>query len=243
MFLTNLRIQNVAQCDAASEQYALDAANKFIELGLKDLGYTYINIDDCWSTKERDESGNLVPDPDKWPNGIRAVADQIHDLGLKFGLYGCAGEMTCASYPGSQDHEIQDAELLASWDIDFWKHDNCYTPCLVSPPPQTCLDFSIDTKPRYGKMRDAFESVKDTKAIVFNICNWGRNDVWTWGYDYGHSWRIETDNWGDWASVVRIGATASKIAEYAGPGGFNDLDMLVSQHSIGGFTRICLWDS
>ena len=196
-------------------------------MGLKDLGYTYINIDDCWSTKERDESGNLVPDPNKWPNGIRAVADEIHGLGLKLGLYGCAGEMTCASYPGSWGHEVQDAELLAFWDIDFWKHDNCFTPCPEDPPPQTCPDGSVDTKLWYGTMRDALESVADTKAIMFNLCNWGRNEVWTWGDDYGHSWRIETDNWGDWESVVRIGATASGIPEFSGPGGFNDLDMLV----------------
>ncbi|KFH41533.1 alpha-galactosidase B-like protein [Hapsidospora chrysogenum ATCC 11550] len=217
---------NVAQCDAASEKYALETANKFIELGLKDVGYEYVNIDDCWSTRERDESGNLVPDPSKWPNGIKAVVDQIHDMGLKFGLYGCAGELTCASFPGSWGHEIQDAELIASWGVDFWKHDNCFTPCTSEPFPQTCWEGSIDTRPWYGTMRDAILSVKDSKEMLFNLCNWGRNEVWTWGYDYGHSWRIEGDNWGDWESVVRIGAKASEIPEYSGPGGFNDLDML-----------------
>ncbi|KFY41491.1 hypothetical protein V494_02971 [Pseudogymnoascus sp. VKM F-4513 (FW-928)] len=217
---------NVAQCDSASEAYALDTANKFIDLGLKDLGYEYVNIDDCWSTRERDGSGSLVPDPNKWPNGIRAVVDQIHDMGLKFGLYGCAGQMTCGSFPGSEGHEVQDAQLLASWDIDFWKHDNCFTQCTSDPRPQTCYVDGIDTQPWYGTMRDALLSVADTKAILFNICQWGRNDVWTWGADYGNSWRIENDNWGDWDSVVRIGAKASQIPEYSGPGGFNDLDML-----------------
>ena len=157
------------------------------------------------------------------------MSDQIHSLGLKFGLYGCAGEQTCASYPGSQGHEIQDAQLLASWDIDFWKHDNCFTPCPVKPPPQTCPDVSVDTRPRYATMRDALQSVADTQPILVNICQWGRNEVWTWGADYGHSWRIEGDNWGDWASVLRIGARAGDISEYSGPGGFNDLDMLVSR--------------
>ncbi|KAL5366620.1 glycoside hydrolase superfamily [Aspergillus floccosus] len=217
---------NVAQCDAASEAYALVAANKFIELGLKDLGYTYVNIDDCWSTKQRDASGNLVPDPVKWPNGVRAVVDQIHSLGLKFGLYGCAGEMTCAGYPGSQGHEAQDAHLLASWGVDFWKHDNCYTPCVSEPPPQTCWESSVDTRPWYATMHDAFQSVANVKPILLNLCQWGRNEVWTWGAKYGHSWRIEADNWGDWASVVRIGAKASDIPQFSGPGGFNDLDML-----------------
>lgn len=157
------------------------------------------------------------------------MSDQIHSLGLKFGLYGCAGEKTCASYPGSQGHEVQDAQLLAFWDIDFWKHDNCFTPCHVKPPPQTCLDVSVDTRPRYATMRDALQSVADTKPILFNICQWGRNEVWTWGGDYGHSWRIEGDNWGDWLSVLRIGARAGDISGYSGPGGFNDLDMLVSR--------------
>ncbi|SPO01566.1 related to alpha-galactosidase precursor [Cephalotrichum gorgonifer] len=217
---------NVAQCDAASERYAMDTAHKFIDLGLKDLGYTYVNIDDCWSTKQRDGSGNLVADPNKWPRGIPAVVNDLHNMGLKFGLYGCAGEKTCASFPGSWGHEVQDAQLLASWGVDFWKHDNCFTPCPVNPPPQTCPDTGVDTRPWYGKMRDAIQSVAGTKEILFNLCNWGRNEVWTWGAEYGHSWRMEVDNWGDWASVVRIGATASRIAEFSGPGGFNDLDML-----------------
>jgi alpha-galactosidase len=217
---------NVAQCDAASEVYALDTAQKFIDLGLKDVGYEYVNIDDCWSTRQRDSSGNLVPDPSKWPNGVRAVSDRIHELGLKFGLYGCAGTLTCASFPGSEGHEYQDAELLASWDIDFWKHDACFTPCVGGNRPQTCWDGSIDVKPYYGIMRDALASVADKKAILYNICQWGRNSVWTWGADYGHSWRIEGDNWGDWESVVRIGARAGTLAEYSAPGGFNDLDML-----------------
>ncbi|KFA46225.1 hypothetical protein S40293_07168, partial [Stachybotrys chartarum IBT 40293] len=223
---------NVAQCDAASERYALDTANKFVELGLRDVGYEYVNIDDCWSLRERDSSGNLVPDPEKWPNGISAVVDQIHELGLKFGLYGCAGQMTCASFPGSEDHEVQDAQLLASWDIDFWKHDNCFTQCTGVERPQTCWVSSVDTRPWYATMRDALASVRETKHILFNICQWGRNSVWTWGYDYGHSWRIENDNWGDWESVVRIAARAGTIAEYSGPGGFNDLDMLFVGNNI-----------
>jgi alpha-galactosidase len=217
---------NVAQCDAASEKYAINTANKFVELGLRELGYEYVNIDDCWSTRERDASGNLVPDPTKWPRGIRPVVDQIHGLGLKFGLYGCAGIKTCASFPGSEGHEVQDARLLASWDVDFWKHDNCFTACTSEPRPQTCWVDGINTRPWYGVMRDALQSVAGTKKILFNLCQWGRNEVWTWGDNYGHSWRMENDNWGDWVSVIRIGARAGQIAKYSGPGGFNDLDML-----------------
>ena len=84
------------------------------------MAYADINIDDCWSTKSRDSSGKLVPDPKKWPNGIKSVVDQIHGMGLKFGLYGCAGDKTCAGYPGSEGHEKSDVAQLASWDVDFW---------------------------------------------------------------------------------------------------------------------------
>ncbi|KAL2212757.1 glycoside hydrolase [Sarocladium strictum] len=218
---------NVAQCASASAKYALDTANKFVSLGLKDLGYTYVNIDDCWSTKSRDGSGNLVADPSKWPNGVKAVVDQIHGMGLKFGLYGCVGTLTCAGYPGSWGHETQDAKLLANWGVDFWKYDACYTPCANGQSPQTCWDPAYNTRAWYEKMRDALASVKGTKNIYYNLCQWGRDNVWTWGNSVGNSWRMSGDNWQDWASIQRIGAAAAGISQYSGPGGFNDLDMLI----------------
>ncbi|KAK4119517.1 glycoside hydrolase family 27 protein [Parathielavia appendiculata] len=217
---------NVAQCEAASEKYALDAAAKFISLGLRDLGYEYINIDDCWSTKSRDSSGKLVPDPSKWPNGIKAVVDKIHGMGLKFGLYGCAGQWTCAGYPASEGREVSDVAQLVSWGVDFWKYDNCYTPCNQNPRPQTCTSPAGNTKTWYAPMRDAILGVQNMRKIHFNLCNWGRDEVWTWAAQYGHSWRMSVDNWGDWASVERIGSAAAAISQYSGPGGFNDLDML-----------------
>jgi alpha-galactosidase len=166
-----------------------------------------------------------VPDPAKWPNGIKAVTDQIHGMGLKFGLYGCAGTKTCAGYPGSQGYEVKDAQTLASWGVDYWKHDNCYTPCTTSPVPQTCSSPAGSTQTWYAKMRDALLSVN--KPIFFSMCQWGRDNVWTWGADYGNSWRMSTDIWNDWASVVRIGSAAAGMSQYAAPGGFNDLDMMV----------------
>lgn len=220
--------QNVAQCASASAKYAIDTANKFVSLGLKDLGYTYVNIDDCWTTKSRDGSGNLVADPSKWPNGVKTVVDQIHGMGLKFGLYGCVGTMTCAGYPGSWGHETQDARLLANWGVDFWKYDACYTPCANGQTPQTCWDPNYNTRAWYEKMRDALASVRSTKNIYYNLCQWGRDNVWTWGNSVGNSWRMSGDNWQDWDSIQRIGSAAAGIARYSGPGGFNDLDMLVS---------------
>lgn len=201
-------------------------AQAFIDLGLKDLGYQYVNIDDCWTLLERDGDGNLVPDPDKWPNGVKAVADEIHALGLKFGLYGDAGYKTCAGYPGSEGHEQQDADLLASFGVDYWKHDNCYTPCNVGPPnDHTCPDPAGHTREWYEIMKDALDATG--APIFYSLCNWGRDEVWTWGAEVGQSWRMSVDNWGGWEDVVSIASFAAGISEYSKPGGFNDLDMMV----------------
>jgi alpha-galactosidase len=195
-----------------------------ISLGLKDAGYQYLNIDDCWSSKSRNSSGYLQPDPAKWPQGMKPVVDQIHGMGLKFGLYGDAGTMTCASYPGSQGHEVQDAKTLASWGVDYWKHDACFLPCVTGGTPQTCWDSRSSTKPYYATMRDALAQAG--RPILFSMCQWGRDSVWTWGKDYGNSWRMSGDIANSWSSLAKIAATAAGISQYAAPGGFNDLDML-----------------
>lgn len=184
-------VQNTAQCNAATAQYALTTAQQFQSLGLKDLGFQYINIDDCWSTKSRNSQGQLVPDPQKWPNGIKAVVDQIHAQGLKFGLYGDAGTMTCASYPGSQGREKQDAQLLASWGVDYWKYDACFLPCNNGQVPQTCWTPGINVSSSYITMRDAIASTGH--PILFSLCSWGRDSVWTWGANVGNSWRTTGD--------------------------------------------------
>ena len=103
-------------------------ADAMVESGLRDAGYEYLVIDDCWSLKERDAQGNLVADPVKFPSGMKAVADYVHSKGLKFGMYSCCGTKTCAQYPGSFDHEFQDADQLAAWGVDYLKYDNCYKP-------------------------------------------------------------------------------------------------------------------
>ncbi|KAK2763932.1 hypothetical protein FQN54_009551 [Arachnomyces sp. PD_36] len=194
-----------------SAETALNAADALISLGLKAVGYEYVNIDDGWSTMSRDGEGNLVPDPEKWPDGIEAVASEIHEMGLKFGLYGDSGTETCAGYPGSQGHEEQDAKLLASWGVDYWKYDNCATP-------------SGDSQPRYETMRDAL--LATDHDILYSLCQWGQDEVWTWGAEVGHSWRVGGDITNDWESAASIAASNAGIASYAGPGGFNDFDML-----------------
>ena len=216
--------QNNGGCTHATADAALKVADLLISLGLKDAGYQYLNIDDCWTSKARNSTGHLVADPSKWPQGIKPVADKIHNMGLKFGLYGDAGTMTCAGYPGSQGHEAQDAKTLASWGVDYWKHDACYLPCATGGTPQTCWDSRSNTKAYYATMRDALAGAG--RPILFSMCQWGRDSVWTWGKDYGNSWRMSGDIANSWNSLATIAANAAGMSQYAAPGGFNDLDML-----------------
>jgi alpha-galactosidase len=194
------------------------------EKGLKDAGYVYIVLDDGWMAMERDANGNLVPDPQKFPNGIKALADYVHSKGLKLGLYNCAGDKTCAGYPGSRGHEYQDALLYASWGIDFLKYDWCNT-------------AKINAESAYITMRDAL--YKAGRPIVFSICEWGDNQPWQWGKSIGHQWRISGDitncwdcelNHGSWSSwgVMKIVDMHIKkrLRQYSGPDAWNDLDMM-----------------
>ncbi|OAQ63714.1 alpha-galactosidase [Pochonia chlamydosporia 170] len=214
---------NTFKCAGATATNALAVADGFVELGLKDVGYTYVNIDDCWSAKSR-TAGQLVPDPDKWPNGIKAVVDKIHEKGLKFGLYGDSGTKTCAGYPGSKGFEFEDAQTLASWGVDYWKYDNCYTPCTSSQASCGGGRPIGNSREWYEPMRNAFLNI--SRPILFSVCQWGRDNVWTWGANYGNSWRMSSDISPTWDSVAKIARMAGSISQYAGPGGFNDLDML-----------------
>ncbi len=193
---------------------------------LQQLGYQYVVIDDCWTVKTgRDSHGNLVPDPLRVPDGIKPVADYIHSRGLKFGIYSDAAKMTCAGYPGSYGFEEQDAALWASWGVDFLKYDYCY-----APPEQA---VAIE---RYTRMGQALQNCG--REILYSICEWGGRKPWLWARQAGgQMWRISGDVFDSWVDVRTKGGwgtgidTAIEIAanlyEYAGPGGWNDLDMLV----------------
>lgn len=205
-----------------NENLVKGIADKFVELGLKDAGYQYIVLDDGWMAKERDTNGNLIADPEKFPNGMKAVADYIHSKGLKFGLYNCAGATTCAGYPGSRGHEYQDARTYASWDIDFLKYDWCDT-------------GKINAESAYITMRDAL--YKTGRPIVFSICEWGDNEPWKWGKDIGHLWRVTGDIINCWDCEVGHGSWSSSgiwkiinmrkdIRKASGPEHWNDFDMM-----------------
>ncbi|MBQ3177414.1 MAG: glycoside hydrolase family 27 protein, partial [Clostridia bacterium] len=119
---------------AINEKVVRDTADAIVDLGLKDVGYEYVVIDDCWSLRERNAEGKLVADPEKFPSGMKALADYVHSKGLKFGMYSCAGTRTCAGYPGSFDYEFVDAKTFADWGVDFLKYDFCYKPRLSAGP-------------------------------------------------------------------------------------------------------------
>jgi alpha-galactosidase len=205
---------NSTHCRAEfNEAMVKGMADIFVERGLKDAGYQYVNLDDCWALPQRGPDGNLVPDPVRFPNGIKALADYVHARGLKFGIYTSAGTKTCnrLGFPGGLDHEQQDANLFASWGVDYLKYDNCN-------------NQGRDAIERYTRMRDALKATG--RPIVYSICEWGQNRPWEWAPGIGHLWRTTgdiTDRWGSVRGIIQRNMT---LARYAGPGHWNDPDML-----------------
>lgn len=204
------------------EKLVRETADEFVRLGLKDAGYEYIVLDDGWMAMERDAAGNLIADPVKFPSGMKALADYVHGKGFKFGLYNCAGAKTCGGYPGSRGHEYQDALTYASFDCDYLKYDWCNTGKMVG-------------EEAYTTMRDALYAAK--RPVVFSICEWGDQKPWKWGAPIGHLWRTTGDiyncfdceyNHGTWSAwgVMKIVDMRDSIRQYAGPGHWNDPDML-----------------
>lgn len=197
-----------------NEELIKGIADKFIELGLKDAGYEYVVIDDCWAERERDKNGNLVPDKNKFPNGIKPVSDYVHSKGLKFGMYSCAGTHTCAGYPGSFEHEYRDAATFAEWGVDYLKYDYCYKPIHVSG------------ENLYKKMGMALRNCG--RDIVFSACNWGNDDVWRWIRESGAQlYRTGGDIQDNWQSVKKIVNDQRNMECYGGTYCWRDMDMLI----------------
>jgi alpha-galactosidase len=166
-------------------------------------------------THERDVDGRLVPDPVKFPNGIKATADYVHSKGLKLGIYEDAGTATCAGYPGSLGHEQIDAQTFADWGVDYLKYDNC------NNAGSTTKEQYIQ---RYSVMRDALAATG--RPIVYSICEWGVNDPWTWAADVGNLWRTTGDISDNWNSLKSIVFQNAPLYAAAKPGAWNDPDML-----------------
>lgn len=206
-----------------NEKVVRGVANKMVELGLRDQGYKYIVIDDHWEGG-RDASGHLLANPQKFPHGIKALADYVHSKGLKLGIYSCVGDTTCGGEVGSYGHEQEDAATFASWGVDYLKDDYCNAP--------EDLQSAIR---RYTKMAQAIMATG--RPIVYSVCEWGVRAPWLWArqaggqlwrisYDVGDMWDTPNDTHSCIGILTAIDASVN-LAKYAGPGGWNDPDMLV----------------
>jgi len=206
-----------------SDSLVRGIADVMVSSGMKDAGYTYLVLDDGWMAMDRDKiTGDLVPDPKKFPNGMKVLVDYVHAKGLKFGLYNCAGTKTCAGYPGTRGYEYQDARFYASLGIDYLKFDWCNTD-------------GINAKEAYTTMSKALKLAG--RPIVFSLCEWGTNKPWEWAENVGELWRTTGDisalfdgyiDHGTWKQlgVMPIVDLQNGLRKYAGPGHWNDPDML-----------------
>jgi len=216
-----------------NERIVRETTDALVTYGFKDAGYVYMTIDDVWQGG-RDQDGNIYPNPKTFPGGIKSLADYVHSKGLKFGIYTCAGEYTCNKKTSRFGHEKADAKTFAEWGVDFVKDDYCWAP-----------DDYKEAAKRYTAMGDALKATG--RPIVYSICEWGVLSPWLWARQAGgNMWRISYDVGDMWdnprnvASCIGI-LTAidvmANIERYAGPGGWNDPDMLVIGLDNKGFIK------
>ncbi len=205
------------------EKMIREVADIMAESGMQDAGYEYINIDDCWHGT-RDSLGFIHPDPERFPSGMKALADYVHSKGLKLGIYSDAGWKTCGGRPGSRGHEYQDAMMYASWGIDYLKYDWCFTD-------------GLKAEGAYLTMRNALYAAG--RPMVLSICEWGDNQPWIWGDSIGHLWRttgdiyhcfdcvIDHKTWNQWGVLQILDLRDnSELRKHAGPNHWNDPDMM-----------------
>jgi len=208
---------NKFECDI-NEQTIREIADAMVVDGMRDAGYVYLVIDDCWQIG-RDSSGNIIADPNRFPSGMKSLGDYIHSKGLKFGIYSDAGTATCQGRPGSRGYEFQDARTYASWGVDYLKYD-------------WCNHGKQNAEASYTTMRDAL--YKAGRPVVYSICDWGVSKPWEWAAGVGHLWRSTEDilncfdckNYWGGNGVVQIIDLFTDIGQYTGPCHWNDADML-----------------
>lgn len=236
---------NSLGCDV-SESLLLDTSKVLLSSGLKDVGYNYVVLDDCWSDG-RGKDRYLIVDKEKFPNGMNYVSDTLHDMGFLYGMYSSAGELTCARYAGSLDYEEEDAKSFTSWGVDYLKYDNCYHMGRFGYPE---VSFN-----RYNKMWKALNATG--RPVLYSLCTWGEDYVHTWGMSLANSWRMSGDIYdhfnrpdalcacenpadphciapGTHCSVMNIVNKVAPYVDRGAPGGWNDLDML--EVGLGGMT-------
>jgi alpha-galactosidase len=197
-----------------NEKLIKETADVMVSEGLLAAGYEYLVIDDCWAEKKRDTNGRLVADAQKFPGGMKKLADYVHSKGLKFGMYSCAGTQTCAGYPSSFEHEFVDAKTFAEWGVDFLKYDYCYKPQNI---PGHIL---------YKRMSMALKN--SGREILFSACNWGADESEKWIRASGaHMWRSTGDIQDNWESIKNLALSQRNKECFSGPYCYNDIDMLV----------------
>ena len=199
------------------------AADALVSSGMRDAGYVYVNIDDTWEGP-RNAQGEITTNS-KFPD-MKALADYVHSKGLKLGIYSSPGPKTCAGYPGSYGHEAQDARTYASWGIDYLKYDLCSVRDIMDQeaPGNPEKQFALQ-KAAYEKMHKALEATG--RPIVFSLCQYGWNDVWKWGPEVGGNlWRTTGDIQDNYNRMTQIGFMQAGLGKFAGPGHWNDPDML-----------------
>ncbi|KAF3936786.1 Alpha-galactosidase [Dactylella cylindrospora] len=219
-----------------NEDTILGAARALKDLKLDAYGYHYVVMDDCWSLHQRNGTGYLQYDPEKFPRGIKHLADEIHALGLGFGMYSSAGKYTCGRYPGSLGYEQKDADLFAEWEVDYLKYDNCFNEGQSGTP--------LISYERYNVMSKALNSTG--RPILYSMCNWGEDSPWDWAPTIANSWRMSGDIInvfdryddrcpcedyicrlpGHHCSIMNIINKAAPLGQKAHAGAWNDLDML-----------------
>jgi alpha-galactosidase len=196
-------------CDV-SEALIRETADAIVSSGMLDAGYKYVVIDDCWQVS-RDPSGTIVADPQRFPHGIKALADYVHSKGLKFGIYSDAGTKTCQGRPGTLGFEERDAQTYAGWGVDYVKEDWCNAD-------------RLDARTQYTKFRRALD--RTGRPIVLSICEWGVNQPWDWAPSVGNLWRTTDDISDNWASMLSNLDQSAQHSAVARPGAWNDPDML-----------------
>lgn len=205
-----------------NEQLIRETADAMVEGGFRDAGYEYIFIDDLWQGG-RDRQNNIIPDPEKFPNGMKALADYVHSNGLKLGIYSDAAQLTCGGWTASLGFEEQDARTFASWGIDYLKYDYCNAP-----------EDSATARHRYRTMANALQN--SGRDIVLGICEWGQRQCEEWCEEVGGQlWRTSYDVRDMWKDIVKEGGmgiidivnVTAPLAKYVRPGQWPDMDMLV----------------
>ena len=207
---------NKFQCNV-DEKLIRSTADAMASSGMRDAGYQYLVIDDCWHG-QRDAHGDIQADPQRFPSGIKALADYVHSKGLKFGIYSDAGTKTCAGRPASRGYEFQDAAQYAAWGVDYLKYDWCNT-------------TTQNAQASYSIMRQALDHTG--RPIVFSMCEWGTAKPWLWADGIGNLWRTTGDITDKWDGKYKWGNGMMTIVDlneplwpYAGPNHWNDPDML-----------------